>query len=379
MPELSALGPRAAVDLLQTYAGIDFGRVWNFQNRQGLTGQAILTQAFAAVGGINQALVNRYGGLLYVTTSDTVTYAQGEGQRTKTPKKVEFAVGDGVRRGETGHMLPLTDYEDVLQWGMLWLRDAKQSNVDNDLSLVTERWQNRVEDDVWTRILTTTEEAQGAGYSVGWAIGTGVNVPYIPTPYGGTTFSSSHTHYLWQAGNTSANALTLIENMVKEMRHHGHEGRLQAFVSENDVDVYAGMSKFVALQPAGFTIVPGNGAASVQITQGEQTGMPGDLFGYVNTSRGVVELRYYSRIPSGYIFLTKSYGQNNPNNGLALRLHPDVPFGLTPTPILTRSISPEMELIQLRATHGIGVNKRLNGVAGYWASGASAYVNPSLS
>lgn len=378
MAELNTLGPRAALDLLQSFAGVDLARVWNFQNRQGLTGQQILTQTFAAVGGINQALVNRYGALAYITTDDKVLYAQGEGVRTKTPKKVEFAVNDSVRRSETGHMLPLTDYEDYLSWGMLWLRDAKQSNVDNDLTLMTERWQNRVEDDIWTRALTNTENPQGAGFDVGWAMGTG-NVPYIPTPYSSVTFNSSHTHYLWQAGNTSANAQTLIENMVKDMRHHGHEGRLQAFVSENDADIYAGMSKFVALQPAGFSIVPGNGSVAVQVAQGEQTGMPGELFGYVNTSRGVVELRYYPRIPTGYIFMTKSYGVNNPNNGLAVRLHPDIAFGLTPKIILERSNTPEMEMIKLSATHGIGVNKRLNGVAGYWATGAAAYVNPSLS
>jgi len=112
---------------------------------------------------------------------------------------------------------------------------------------------------------------------VGWAIGSGVNVPYIPTPRAGVTFNSSHTHYLFQAGITSANAQTLLENMVKELRHHGHSGNLIAFVSESDVDIYAGMSKFVALQPNGFMIVPGNGAASVQVAQGTNSGLPGEL------------------------------------------------------------------------------------------------------
>jgi len=378
MADLNTLGPRAAVDLLQTYSGIDFSRVLNFQNRNGLTGQTILQQAFAAIGGVNEALVARYAGILYVTTSDTVMYRQGEGKRLKTPKKTEFAVGDGVRGAQTGHMLPLTDYEDLLQWGPLWLRDARQVDVDTDLQLVVEKWQNRVEDDIWERVFTSTEHPQGAGYSVGWAIGSGVNVPYVPPPYGGTTFSGSHTHYLWQAGTSSANVFSLVDNAVKELRHHGHGGNLLAFVSGSDVDVYAGMSKFVALQPSGFTIIPGNGAASVQVTSGTPTGMPGELFGYLNTNRGIVELRYYERIPSGYLFVTKSYGANNPNNGLAIRLHPDVPFGLTPLPLLTRTITPEMELIQLRATHGVGINKRLNGVVGFFATSASAYVNPTF-
>lgn len=378
MAELNTLGPRAAVDLLQTYAGVDFARVINFQNRNGLTGQAILQQAFAAIGGVNEALVSRYANMIYVTTSDTVMYRQGEGQRLKTAKKTEFAVGDGVRGSNTGHMLPLSDYEDVLQWGPLWLRDAKQADIDADLQLVVEKWQNRVEDDIWERVFTNTEVPQGVGYSVGWAIGSGVNVPYIPPPYGGTTFTNTHTHYVWQAGTSSANVQTLVENMVKELRHHGHAGNVLAFLSAADVDKYVGMSKFVALQPAGFTIIPGNGAASVQITSGTPSGIPGELFGYLNSSRGVVELRYYERIPSGYVFVTKSYGENNPQNGVAIRLHPDTPFGLTPVPILTRTVTPEIEMIQLRATHGVGVNRRLNGVAGYFATSASAYVNPTF-
>lgn len=117
MPDLPTLGPRAAVDLIQTYTGVDFSRVLNFQNRQGLTGQQIITQAFAAISGVNQMLINKYGDLLYITTADTVIYRTGETTRTKTPRKAEFARGDSVRTNRTGHTLPLTDYEDVLDWG----------------------------------------------------------------------------------------------------------------------------------------------------------------------------------------------------------------------------------------------------------------------
>jgi len=378
MADLPTLGPRAAIDLLQTYAGIDFARVWNFQNRQGLTSQQILQQAYAALGGVNQMLINKYGDLLYLTNSSTVMYRQGEGTRTKTPKKVEFARGDSVRSAQTGHSLPLSDYEDVLDWGKLWLRDAKQSDVDNDIQLMVDRWINRVEDDILTRLFVTTEFPQGTGYDVGWAIGTGVNVPFIPSPTNGVTFDSTHTHYKFTGTATSAGLLALIESMVKELRHHGHSGNLMALVSEADVDTYVGMSKFVALLPSGVMIVPGNGAASVQVTSATASGLPGELFGYVNTSRGLVELRYYSRIPTGYLFMSKSYGQNNPMNGVALRVHPDISFGLHPEPIISRTLTPEMEGIQLVATHGVGVNKRLNGVAGYFVTSASAYVNPSF-
>ena len=107
--------------------------------------------------------------------------------------------------------------------------------------------------------------------------------------------------------------------------------------------------------------------------------MPGELFGYLNVNRGVAEVRYYERIPTGYCFLSKSFGANNPNNGLALRLHPTTPVGLAPAMEITNTLPARMKSIQLQATHGVGVNKRLNGVAGYFASGAGAYVNPTIS
>jgi hypothetical protein len=378
MAEIATLGPHALIDNLATYTGIDWSRVMATRNDQGLTALAILQQAYAAVGGVNQALIQRYGDLLYVTNSDTVIYRNTDGTRSKTPVKVDFAPNDPIRSGSTGHMLPQRDYEDALAWSHLWLRDARQGDVDADLQTITERWENRVEDDIWQRVFTTTENAVGAGYDVGWAIGTGTNVNFIPSASNGETFTSAHTHFKYTGTATSAGVLAMVELMVKDLRHHGHSGNLTAFVSEADVDTYVGMSKFVALQPSGFMIVPGNGSAAVQVATATVSGMPGELFGYLNTSRGIVELRYYSRIPTGYIFITKSYGNNNPANGLALRVHRSTPFGLMPTPILARTMTPEMEMVQLRATHGVGVNKRLNGVAGYFLNAASSYVNPSF-
>lgn len=378
MAEIATLGPHALVDNLATYTGIDWSRIMANRSGDGLTVQQILTQVSAAVGGVNQALIQRYGDILYVTTSDSVMYRQGESTRSKTPKKVDFSAADPIRAGNTGHMLPLSDYEDALGWSDLWLRDARQADVDSDIQLITQRWQNRVEDDIWTRAMTNTENPYGAGYDVGWAIGDSTYVPFVPSSYSGVTFDTTHTHYKYQAGTSSANVQTLLENMVKELRHHGHSDRLTALVSEADVDTYAGMTKFVSLLPSGFAIVPGNGSAAVNIAQGTASGMPGEVFGYLNSSRGIVELRYFSRMPTGYVFMTKSYGNNNPQNGLALRLHRSVPFGLQPRPVLARTVPAEMDLLQLRATHGVGVNNRLNGVAGYFATGISAYANPSF-
>lgn len=379
MAEIKTLGPRAAVDLIRSYPGIDFARILNMQNAQGLTGLEILQMAYAAIGGVNEALRDKYSAILYITDEPMVEYRQGEGVRRKTPVKAEGAIADGVRAAMTGHMLRMRLHEDVLEWTKHFLKKARRATVEADIQLVCESWENRFEDDLWTRILTNLENPVGAGWEVGWAIGTGTNVDYIPAPHSGTSFTSSHTHYLFKNGNNAAAVKGLADDQAKELRHHGITGDLDLFVSGDDVELYQGASTFVGLQPTNFIILPGTSAAAqIQVTPGIPTGMPGDIFGYLNTTRGRVTLRYNSRIPTGYSFMTRSYGNNNPNNGVALYIEPGETFGLIPNPVLTRTAIPEMEFIQLEAEHGVGVWKRLNGVAGFFGTGAVAYVNPTI-
>lgn len=380
MAEVSLLGARAALELVYAVTGMDAGRILNFQNRNGLDPQQILQQAYGAVGGANDFVVNRYQGMTYFTTDDHARYRQGEGGRRRTPKAAEFGKNDPVRSSEVGHMLPLSDYEDGLAWSWQYLRDAYQAQIDADLQLITESWLNEAEYSILNRMFSPTENAIGSGYDVPWAIGSGVSVPYIP-PQGvnSTSFTSAHTHFQWAAGNDSAAAKTLIDKMIKELRHHGFDGRLVALVSEADVDTWAGVSGFVRLQPQGMTVVTTTSGSNVQVFTGEVSGMPGELFGFYNSSRGVVELRYLERIPTGYAFMTKSFGANNPANGLAIRLHPTTPFGLMPNPEITSTMQPQLKGIQLKATHGVGINRRLNGVAGYFATAISAYAAPTIS
>lgn len=381
------LGPRATVDLLFNVGGIDAGRILNFENANGMNVTEIMQQLGSALGTANETLFERYGGLLYVTTDQFTRYRQGEGTATSTPVKAEFSPAAMVRSAETGHMLPLREFEDALGWTYQYLRDAYPSQVDADIQLIVERWMNRIDLEILTRIFSETEYPQGAsgGYSVPWAIGTGVNVPYIPPSWSDVDFDSTHSHFLYANSTVTATALkSMLDNMILQLRHHGFAGRLVALVSDADFGTWLTVDGFVKMQPPGFQIIQQAGstdstaAVQVQAVTGEINGFPGELFGYYNGSRGVVELRYWSRIPTGYIFLTKSYGTNNPQNGVALRLHPREPFGLRPKIGVTSTLAPEIEYVQMRGMHGVGINRRLNGVAGYIADGATEYVNPTI-
>jgi hypothetical protein len=198
----------------------------------------------------------------------------------------------------------------------------------------------------------------------------------VPPQYQAQPFDSSHTHFQWVAGNTAADFKSLLDKMVTEMRHHGIRGDLVCLTSESDVETWAAVQGFVKLQPEGINIIGANNER-IEIVRGKFEGIPGETFGWVNTLKGVVELKYLENIPTGYAFQTRSYGVNNPQNGVAIRLYPDQGFGLRPEPMVTRTLTPKLESIDFDAMHGVGINKRLNGVVGQVATGISQYTPPA--
>lgn len=379
---MAVLGPRALIDLAIP-TGLDAGEILKFQLQDGRSAEDVIAEAAAMIGSINEELVSYYGGLLTITDDQYARYAQGESARSETPVKAEFKRADGVRAGTIGHMLPLLDFEDAVEWTPLYLRRAFSSQITADLRLIADRWRNRVDKDVITRALTNSENKIGeAGYDVPWAIGKGTNVNYIPPQFGATTFDTNHSHFVVM-DDTSKDHDDLLEAMMKELRHHGHRGTLVALVAFDDVAAYSAFAttgQFVELNPAGLQIIAGSSSAPVRVVSGETDGIPGELFGYWKSPHyGLCELRSHDRVPTGYALMTKSYGRDNPRNGLALRVEPGIGFGLRVSPQRTTSVNPELDYIKFEATHGVGTNDRTNGVAGYIANGATKWANPVIS
>jgi hypothetical protein len=379
---MATLGARALIDLAIP-TGLDSGEILKFELQDGRTAQELIAEAAAMIGDVNEELTAEYGGLLTFTEEQYARYRQGEGSRSMTPRKVEFKRADGVRSDTIGHMLPLNDHEDAVEWTPLYLRRAFGTQINADLRLIRDRWRNRVDYDIIKRALTNTENAIGtSGYDVPWAIGTGTNVDFIPPQYRATEFDNTHSHFVVKDDDTK-DYDDLLEDMMVDLRHHGISGMLTCLVAFDDVSSYTAFStsgEFVELNPAGLTVIAGSSSAPVRVTRGEADGIPGELFGYWKSkSYGLCELRSHDRIPTDYAFMTKSYGVNNPENGLAVRLEPGVGFGLRVSPQATSDINPELDFIKFEATHGVGVNDRLNGVAGYIASGASSWSNPTIS
>jgi hypothetical protein len=135
------LGARAAIDLVLP-PSIDTSRVLAFQLRNGLTAAEMIARAVAACTVKNEAIIARYGGIIYLTQSTFAYYTAGSGDgRRKTPKKVEFKMADGVRSEQSGHMLPIEDFTDAVAWTPEYLRDAFESQLNADIQVVTDSWQ----------------------------------------------------------------------------------------------------------------------------------------------------------------------------------------------------------------------------------------------
>jgi hypothetical protein len=373
------LGVRSAIDLA-TPTGIDALKVFEFTVlRSPQTAQQLLQEAAGAVGALNESLIQEYGGLLFVTEDMFSFTRQGETTRQQTDKKAEYSAPDPKRSSLIGSMLPYEKYYDSLGWTPDYLVDAFPAQVAADIQFLTERWRNRFEFEVVKRMLTNTEIAIGsAGYSVPWAIGTSTNVNLTPPQYGAKVFDTTHTHFVVKNDSTGGiDYDDLIESMVDEMRHHGYRGRLSLLISENDAATVMALSRFSELVPQEVKFVGGNTGSPISFATGEYEGVPGDLVGYYRSLKGLVEVRVNLRFPTGYAFMTRPLGLNNSQNGLAVRVHPSRGFGLSFEPDIKNIYNPRLDKVDCEAWFGVGVNNRLNGVAGYIAAGAASWVNPT--
>lgn len=374
-----ALGPLSLLDIAIP-AGVDGAELARFALETGLTDQEVITVATEIIGRVNEDLVEQYGGMIYFTRQDYAQYRQSNGSTTMTPMVGEFVNPDPVRGNIIGHMLSRHDFRDGIELGDMFMKRGDPTRLIASVQEVAERWRNRVDYDVLTRALTTTEvPIGGAGYDVPWAIGTGTNVNYIPPEYYGKVFTSSHTHF--NTANTSASGTwaTLLTAMAQNLREHGFTGDLTVLVSATDAPTIAALSNFARFVPGTLQVNAGNSGAPIWTTPGSVTGVPGSLIGwYLDPTAGLVAIKYHPRVPTGYAFMFQSYGINDARNPLAIRVDPEG-FGLMVKPELENSYQRRVEALRMMGTFGVSVNIREAGVAGQIGAGVVSYANPTIS
>lgn len=383
---MALLGPRALVDnALPT--GVDATKVMEFEMREGLTPAETIAMAATVIGEENLAIAAEYGGMWRITERLWSRYRASDGTaRTMTPEGAEFSDPDGVRSERIGHMLVVDWFKDATSWSVEWLRTAFKDDLTDDIELIRERWRNRLDFQVITRMLSAVTIAVGsAGFSPPWAIGTGTTHDFIPPQYGKYTFTNAHTHFLKEdAAITATNFVDGLDDIAQELQHHGHTGQKTVLMSETDLttlNLVIDDIKFFRIVPQ-FADFPGGGntANPVSIRRAAPLeGIPGETIAWYASDYGLIELKWHPRFPSGYFWGFKSYGVNHPKNPLALRTDPIYGgFGMRIDPQINRSINPKLEKLVFEAHHGVNVNDRLNGVALQIANTGATYDEPTI-
>lgn len=378
------LGPRAVLDIAMP-TGIDSTYITNEMLKVGMTAEELIALAANRIGMVNQQFMADYGRVTYLTDSFWSRYRQGKGARRMTPLRSEFTMPDGQRSKMIGHMLPIAPYTDAIEWSMEYLRDADPDQIRFDLDEISDSWRDRLEYQFWTRVLTTTENAVGdggTGFDVPWVHSTSGSVDYTPPPFGSTVFASTHDHFVYLDDDNYSWA-DIISAQMAHLVEHGIVGPFELFVPYADIAEFSVLDGFVVLKPPEIQMT-GSGSDNprdpMYTTDGVPSGVPGTLMGYYFSELyGLARIWHHSRIPTDYAWMTKSYGNNNPSNGVAIRVRSDTGFGLTIDPQLSKSINPTIETLLFKADVGFGTNDRLNGVAAFLNATAPSYTAPTIS
>lgn len=376
-----AIGPRMLIDNIVA-DGVDPSILFQYSLEDGISTEALLQLVTTRVGETNIMLEQEFQGLVNFTERTHARYRNADGVRNITPYKTEFTRDRMKRAQKIGHMLPRHDFSDGIEYTKDYLRRGNREDVRDDIEEVVEAWEHRVRTDFWNRVLSNAEDnIGGSGFSPGWAIGSGTSLDYIPPIKGNwDPIDGTHTHYLkTNAAMNGTNTAAMLEKMAFELAHHGMRGRKVVYISQGDLSTYETLNgkKFAFNKPQQITLLNGGGDP-ISFVEGELEGVPGELFGYYQSNYGLLELRHISYIPKGYLWATKSHGNNHPSNPVAMRTEPNMGFGLKVDAEFSYGIVPRLKFLEFDATHGVGVNDRAAGVVGQIATGDDDYINPSF-
>lgn len=358
--------------------GVDGTRLAEWAMIDGITYGELANQVALALGDANQMLANKWGWLFSLTEELMMEYEDGGTVRpmdelTDVDKPVPI-------HGTTiGHMLPLRYYGQGIGGTKRYFQRTRSAIIRAAISAIVRRGIWRFEQLLLTRFFSNSEEAIGsAGYSVPFVRGTGGNIDYAPPAYEGETFDTTHNHFDGYNLSTPLTFADMLNGMALNLQHHGHEPPYRAIVSRADIASYGALTKFVE-----FVNIPGVFIDRAGATTGPQFFRNGTIeyghFGDFQSNSGLVELWATGRVPTGHAGMTKSYGQLDGRNGLAVRVFPGQGFGMAVVPETTPDDDFPIKQLDVTAEYGIGVGMdRTNGVAGFLVAGG-VWVAPTIS
>lgn len=348
--------------------GVDATELAKFAIRGNYTWADAVTEMSAAIGQFNQDFVARWGYLFSVTEDDWMEYPNG-GSVTRAKAITDVSKPDDVHSDTKGHMIGLIPYGNAIGGTWRFFRDARQAQLEAMVRAALLQHEDRLEFELLNRLFIDDEIAVGAaGYNVPFVLTTGT-VDWVPPKRDGKDFAS-HTHYNgFDSDASPAKTFTDVLNyLVEDVAEHGHQPPYTAVISRTDIATYEALGKAVEwVAPIISTVDRGGATSGAQFFAGYTPQLMNGVVGFYKSPLGLVELRPTYRVPTGYAAVFKSYGQNDPRNPLAIRVHPNQGFGV----FITSEVAPNsanfpLGKLTIEAEFGVGVGMdRTNGALGY--------------
>jgi hypothetical protein len=356
--------------------GWDGTRIAEWKTREGITYQELASKMALALSSFNSDLNARWGPFSFLTEEIAMEYANG-GSVTEAPDITDVDDPDALGGTTIGHMLNLRVYGGAIGGTKRYFRDARVAKINADVSVNVKRLEWRFDKTILTRMFTNTENAIGSsGYDVPFVRGTGGNIDFAPPAYGGEAFTTSHDHFLGVASGSYTFA-DMLNQQVETLQEHGHEAPFTTIVSKADIASYTALTRFIEMVDPRVLVIDRAG-----VTSGNQYFSRAQRsfghFGDFQSDYGLVELYLSARVPTGYAWMGKSYGNGDGRNPIAIRVHPDTGFGAYVVPETALDNKYPIKKLNLEMEYGIGVGAdRTNGVVAHRVSGGS-YTNPTI-
>ncbi len=368
-----ALG-RYDLSLLTLPVGWDATALETERLADGTTYAQVAQMVNSAIAGLNAELTGDmlWSSMVSYTDDAAVEYAIGTSNGFE--RHTEYGLPDPKRGATTGHMLPLAPWDRRLGWTWDYLRKARMSQIEAGIADVVKDARDLFRVQVLTRLLKRIDDSGAAlglgtgGYSPGFATtAASTGVDFVPPTFGGTTFSSTHEHYVGITG--AAHTLALFQDARDELEEHGHVPPFTYLAGPTEETAIKLLTGFVAA--ADNTVRYG----TLQDLAARAAYYGANGVKFIGTLEGF-EIFIVRGMPQYYGFGFKSYGTNSPRNPLRVR----VPAGQTgirfegiPDPLGGNANYP-LQNLMFFTEFGIGVGDRTNGTARYtnsatWADG----------
>jgi hypothetical protein len=353
--------------------GWDASALQNWTLEDGTSIQQVYGELNTALGALNSELTSGlWGSLISFQDRPDVEYRVGSSNGFEM--HTEYGRPDAKRADTEGHMLPFVKYDRGLGWTWDYLEDARMEQIQADIADALKDARDIWRQKILGRVLQRGDDSGTAkglgssGYSPGFATtAASTSVDFVPPAYGGTTFTSTHEHYVGIGGGAFTAAV--FQDAKAELREHGHEPPYMFAIGPSDETTVRALTGFTEV--ASSLVAYGSTQDLARIPEQALT-----IGAYPIGTIHDFEVHVVPGIPQYYGFAWKSYGALSQRNPLRIR----VKKGMGSVAVMAandpRNGSPAhpLQYLMLQLGFGVGVYDRTNGTARYvnnatWADG----------